>query len=571
MTDNKEKNYLESEKFGGNGGSNFEELSDKKIIGFNVKSGRFLNNIQPVFEGDIKGSTHGGGGKTKTFKLTKGEEFTKINIKSGSLIDAIQFETTKKKSEWFGGSGGGLSSFDIEGDLVGIRGSTGSYVDSLQFICFLGNISTQLTVLSDELKKSFNDKSHSDVKITVNDDTVFYLHKLILIQSPFFEKQFKTSNELSLKVESVPHFELLLEYLYTGVFVFEDSNYMQMLVLANDFQVEPLKLSGFEYIIKRKCNAKNVCKLLMDSKKGVFSKLDPDDLIKRCMVFIQENTEEVFKSPDFIHLDHEFILSMIKSDDLDIDEIDIFRAALTWGKHQKKTRKDEPMEKILEKILPQIRFVNMDGADLVHYVRPSKLIDSKLYLRILEAQTAPEDFDLEPLPEMKQRGGSKFKWDIKFPAGNNNDFKVDSKGLTIEKIGGGSQWTNAMVYGDKKLTKGIHYWEIKILNIQSDKSGTAIGLAESNVNKTQFSSDHTQGMSGSSYCMSGSDYTNGNNGDTVGIYVDFKKLKAYWFINGKKLSVHYDLKKGQSYYPVIHIYYLNNKFQLSFPKKPKLK
>jgi hypothetical protein len=67
-------------------------------------------------------------------------------------------------------------------------------------------------------------------------------------------------------------------------------------------------------------------------------------------------------------------------------------------------------------------------------------------------------------------------------------------------------------------------------------------------------------MAGSSYCLVGNDSTQGNNGDTVGVYVDFPKLKAYWFINGKQLSCYLDLKKGQTYYPVLHVYYLNNKF-----------
>jgi hypothetical protein len=261
---------------------------------------------------------------------------------------------------------------------------------------------------------------------------------------------------------------------------------MEILVLANQFDIKELKLSGFEYVIQGKCNSKNVCKLLMDTKKGVFSTLDPDDLIKRCMVFIQENTEEVFKSPDFIHLDHDFILSMVQSDDLLIDEVDIFKGVYLWGKNQKKTRKDESMESIVGKLVKHVRFVNMDAADLVHFVKTSGLIDSGLYLKILEAQTAPEDYLISGLEEVPQRGGSRFKWDKSFPGGNLNDFTLSKDGLTIEKIGGGSQWTNAMVYGDKPLSKGVHYWEIKIINIQSDKSGTSMGLAKSNKNKTQF-------------------------------------------------------------------------------------
>jgi hypothetical protein len=261
---------------------------------------------------------------------------------------------------------------------------------------------------------------------------------------------------------------------------------MEILVLANQFDVKELKLSGFEYVIQGKCNSKNVCKLLMDTKKGVFSTLDPEDLTKRCMKFIQENTEEVFKSPDFIHLDHDFILSMVKSDDLLIDEVDIFKAVHLWGKNQKKNRKDDSMGLIIGKLVEHIRFVNMDAADLVHFVKPSGLIDSQLYLKILESQTAPQDYVISDLEELPQRGGSRFKWDKSFPGGNLNDFKLDKLGLKIEKTGGGSQWNNAMVYGDKPLSKGVHYWEIVIDNIQSDKSGTSMGLALSNKNKSQF-------------------------------------------------------------------------------------
>ena len=97
---------------------------------------------------------------------------------------------------------------------------------------------------------------------------------------------------------------------------------------------------------------------------------------------------------------------MVKSDDLETDEATIFRGVYNWGKHQKKTRKDESIEKILENLIPHVRYVNMDGESLVHYVRPTGLIDPDLYRRILESQTAPDDYELPPLPEEKQRSGA---------------------------------------------------------------------------------------------------------------------------------------------------------------------
>eukprot|EP01080_Neovahlkampfia_damariscottae_P004461 gene4461-7836_t len=163
-----EVKYLESDLFGTNpNSSNFEEISESDIIGFNFKYGTYLNSIQPIYEGNTKGKNQGGGGTKKMFKLGKGETFSRINVRSGSYIHALQFETKlngkQKTSEWFGGIGGSISSFDVKGRFVGIRGSSGTFLQTLQFLCLEDTTENKNgLILGEDLKKALNYKSFSD-------------------------------------------------------------------------------------------------------------------------------------------------------------------------------------------------------------------------------------------------------------------------------------------------------------------------------------------------------------------------------------------------------------------------
>lgn len=135
--------------YGGSGGNPFEQRAKdgEKIIGFviGINSGFFstvIDFIQPFFsdgKSGYKGKGHGENSKhhsDEIFLLEKDDYFKTINIKYDKHINAIQFITTNNKiSKWYGGSGSQLGSFDIIGDLVGIKGKSGSYIDSLQFIC----------------------------------------------------------------------------------------------------------------------------------------------------------------------------------------------------------------------------------------------------------------------------------------------------------------------------------------------------------------------------------------------------------------------------------------------------
>jgi hypothetical protein len=111
-------------------------------------------------------------------------------------------------------------------------------------------------------------------------------------------------------------------------------------------------------------------------------------------------------------------------------------------------------------------------------------------------------------------------------------------------------------YSDKPL-KGRCYIELKVLNINSDKSGFYVGVG---IN-----------TSGGSYSSEGFGFsTLGiNANDTCGVLVDMKKLKYWFFKNGSYINQVKNLDKGAKYYYCVHNYYQGDKYQLKFPKIPK--
>jgi hypothetical protein len=102
-------------------------------------------------------------------------------------VNGIQFETSKKKSDWFGSNSGTVSTFEITSDLVGIRGKSGIYIDAIQFVCAVATPKSLNEIqLGKDIKTTLNSQNFSDVKITVNGDKVVYAHQLILNQRFFF-------------------------------------------------------------------------------------------------------------------------------------------------------------------------------------------------------------------------------------------------------------------------------------------------------------------------------------------------------------------------------------------------
>lgn len=357
-------------------------------------------------------------------------------------------------------------------------------------------------------------------------------------------------------------FLLLMEYLYTGRVIITQENIMSLLPVVDQFDVTELRSKCYEFLVKR-LDYNNVCTMLIEAQQGKY-KFNCDELISCCLKFIEKFATDVVQSDTFLEMQERVLLEMIQSDNLVIDELELFKGIIRWGLHKKKKTKKTLYETV-SKLIPHIRLPLIDGKSLLRIVRPTNVVPFDLYLEALEFASAPDHvtpvgkkykerlslgFNLEVLPKYK------------------HDFLITNNGKTIEKVTG-SEWENGKVFGDKKLTSGRHYWEIKIDIIDNDGSGTVFGITKDKL-KSSYASDIAVGMAGSCYHTNGNGIV-GKQGDVIGIFVDFNTLLVYFFRNGKNTNIVGKINNGMTYYPVIHIYYETNKFTVTYKNQiPKL-
>lgn len=130
-------NITRGGSYGGNGGGKFDLWQWDKLAGainkICVRSGWFVDQIEVYFAGHPV-SKGGSGGGRDCFVLRPKEYITKVWMRVGDRVDAIQFKTSWNIwSQHFGGSGG----YEVEEDappgmhLMSFYGSSGVEVDNL--------------------------------------------------------------------------------------------------------------------------------------------------------------------------------------------------------------------------------------------------------------------------------------------------------------------------------------------------------------------------------------------------------------------------------------------------------
>ena len=135
------------------------------------------------------------------------------------------------------------------------------------------------------------------------------------------------------------NFRTALFYLYTGKVLLDDQNIFEMWSLCQDLNLEELKLFCEDHIT-RSLNVTNACTLLASalakedhsphSKNGNSSN---PTFVERCIQFIGDNAE-CFQTTSFLRLSKDALIRLVSSDHLALEEVEIWRAVLSWARHQ---------------------------------------------------------------------------------------------------------------------------------------------------------------------------------------------------------------------------------------------
>src|SRR6266496_4617060 len=101
-----------------------------------------------------------------------------------------------------------------------------------------------------------------------------------------------------------------------------------------------------------------------------------------CIDCMAKSPEKIFKSLDFTTLSEKSLVSLIKRDDLQMKEIEVWEHVLDWGLEQNQTLIPDPdtwsdddikaMKNTLRHCMPLVRFHSLSSNEFSRKVRPYK-------------------------------------------------------------------------------------------------------------------------------------------------------------------------------------------------------
>ncbi|RIB17293.1 hypothetical protein C2G38_1444008 [Gigaspora rosea] len=227
----------------------------------------------------------------------------------------------------------------------------------------------------------------------------FKTHSAILkCRSSYFQDKLenitKDTNGI-IKIDLKPHisiqqFELIVKYIYGGFVSLEnlDTQFIfDLILVANEFLLDELVGSLETYLIESKahwlrthfahvyktCFQNNKLKVLQKWSNGILAK----------------HPNIIFDSEDFNSLNENALVSLIKRDDLQMEEIKIWNDVIKWGIAQNPDLPSNPedwsdenfmaLNDTLKNCLPHIRYFQVSGKDVANYVLPYSQILEKSF------------------------------------------------------------------------------------------------------------------------------------------------------------------------------------------------
>ncbi|XP_041361154.1 BTB/POZ domain-containing protein 2-like [Gigantopelta aegis] len=214
---------------------------------------------------------------------------------------------------------------------------------------------------------------------------IIQAHKFMLIsRSHVFATMFigpmAATGVVNIPDVDVTVFNLFLRFVYADDVTVKSDNVMYLLYLAIKYSTGKLEDVCLKFL-NTFLNAKNVCTILEQAKF-----FNADGLRNTAIKYIMENGKSAMESSDFLNLSQTSVLDVVKSDDLQVDEEEVFQAAFGWAKHQCEQKhvaiNTETLRTQLGDIVQQIRFPLLDREFFVRTVVRSGVLTDKEQLLI---------------------------------------------------------------------------------------------------------------------------------------------------------------------------------------------
>ncbi|GBC03049.1 hypothetical protein RclHR1_04970003 [Rhizophagus clarus] len=263
--------------------------------------------------------------------------------------------------------------------------------------------------LSQNYIEILDDDEYYDITIEVGEDPnvkIFRAHMIILYyRSPFLRRTLSSNKKnyngvlahIKLSDISPEIFQIILRYIYGGIISLNEQKpleILRVLAAADQLLLQELVEHLQNYLLENKFEwMEQYFELIYRTS---FQSNFLLELQQFCTNFMAKYPEKVFKSLDFNSISEKSLISLIKRDDLQMKEIEVWENVLKWGlgKHptllpDTTTWSDDDfkmMENTLQHCLPLIRFFSLSSDEFIQKVHPyKKLLNNQLYEDLLNS------------------------------------------------------------------------------------------------------------------------------------------------------------------------------------------
>ncbi|CAG8632299.1 15955_t:CDS:2, partial [Acaulospora morrowiae] len=191
--------------------------------------------------------------------------------------------------------------------------------------------------VSIDFAKLYENPEDYNVKIIVGEEPnveEFKAHSLILTSRSAYFKSTLYSRllENGIIIFNKPNispsvFKLLLKYIYTGVISVENNevSLVDIAIASDELQLHEVYQQFEESLIEDESTWK---------QRDIITVLQHDHLTTLYSVAVKlacKNSEEIFKSEEFFRMKETHLINLLKRDDLELDEIEIWEYLIQWG------------------------------------------------------------------------------------------------------------------------------------------------------------------------------------------------------------------------------------------------
>ncbi|RHZ76629.1 hypothetical protein Glove_194g219 [Diversispora epigaea] len=254
--------------------------------------------------------------------------------------------------------------------------------------------------LSNDLTQLFESGANY-VSIEVSEEeipltNIYKVHSIILqFRSPYFKKKFDeiNSNDKVLKLPniSVKVFNVIIKYIYGGKISLkklENSVIFDLLIASNELELDEL----VEHLQSHLVND-NVSWLRLKFAqiyKTSYQVKNFKIIRDFCNNIIAKYPNTIFESENFHSLPEDALVSILKQDDLQLEESKLWEYVIEWGKAKNpnlptdldKWKSDNflSLKKTLKGCLPHIRYFSFSNDDVVEKIYPyQQLLEYQLF------------------------------------------------------------------------------------------------------------------------------------------------------------------------------------------------